>query len=93
MVHHILLVTKKHFLKITEADASELLENLQGMFPLYYIVIWLSCSNFQLHGNVLPVMRGLNKLQMSLCIWYRGNIIPLCVLGVHTCSFDILSSY
>ena len=40
------------FSRNSEAFASELLENLEEMFPLY-----MNVSELQLHNNVLPVAR------------------------------------
>ena len=48
-----------------ESFASELLENLEEMFPRNYIAISLDRSNTRPHNSMLPVAKGLNTLHGS----------------------------
>ena len=41
----------------SEANASELPENLEEMFPWYDIRSGIECQNFQPHNNVLSVSK------------------------------------
>ena len=80
----------------SDTSASELLENLEEMFPLYYMdsnIIRKLKS--QPHNDVLPVAKGLNiqlhnsvlprltndMTKQSNQISFAGENIPKCILG------------
>ena len=54
MTYYMLPLTRKHFFKISsnsEANASELQENLKEMFPRYYMRSEI-CSSLKSHNSV-----------------------------------------
>ena len=59
----------------SEASASELLDNLEEVFLLYYMggVILLTGLNLQTHTGVLPVTRGLKQLKASILFLFVTN--------------------